>query len=133
MVVVVAAVLALSEWCASEFAHRDDQHLVRQPPVFEVGDLRACLEYEMEEMGTFPGYLEPLEQSIIELFKSPRRGGTLIITRPATLGAVISFIIGTTAFTVIAVPVIAVIFFLIIFSCVTGISSINVTKSAKFA
>jgi hypothetical protein len=42
--------------------------------VFEVGDLRACLEYEMEEMGSFPGFLDPLEQGIKELFESMQEG-----------------------------------------------------------
>lgn len=46
---------------------------VRQA-AFEVGDLRACLEYEMEEMGSFPGYLDPLEQSIMELLESMKEG-----------------------------------------------------------
>ena len=42
--------------------------------VFEVGDLRACLEYEMEEMGSFPGFLDPLEQGITELYESMQEG-----------------------------------------------------------
>lgn len=46
---------------------------VRQA-VFEVEDLRACLEYEMEEMVAFPGFLEPLEQGIVELFDSMKEG-----------------------------------------------------------
>ncbi len=38
--------------------------------VFEVEDLRACLEFEIEEMGSFPGFLDPLEQGIKELYDS---------------------------------------------------------------
>ena len=45
-----------------------------QQAVFEVGDLRACLEFEMEEMGKFPGFLEPLEQSIKELYQTMEEG-----------------------------------------------------------
>jgi hypothetical protein len=36
---------------------------VRQA-VFEVDDLRDCLEYEIEEMATFPAFLDPLEAGI---------------------------------------------------------------------
>ncbi len=35
-----------------------------QQALFEVEDLRNCLEYDMEELGRFPGYLEPLEASV---------------------------------------------------------------------
>ena len=42
--------------------------------VFEVEDLRACLEFEMEEMGRFPVYLDPLEQSITDLYESMKAG-----------------------------------------------------------
>ena len=42
--------------------------------VFEVEDLRSCLEFEMEEMGRFPAYLEPLEQSIMDLYESMKAG-----------------------------------------------------------
>lgn len=38
--------------------------------VFEVGDLRDCFDYQMEEMATYPAYLEPLEQGIKELYQS---------------------------------------------------------------
>ena len=38
--------------------------------VFEVGDLRDCLEFEMEEMSSFPSYLDPLEQGIKGLYQS---------------------------------------------------------------
>jgi len=42
--------------------------------VFEVGDLRACLEFEMEETGQFPGFVDLLEQSIMELYQSMKDG-----------------------------------------------------------
>ncbi len=41
---------------------------------FEVGDLKECLLYEMEEMATFPAYLEPLERGIDELFDAMCNG-----------------------------------------------------------
>lgn len=47
---------------------------VRQA-VFEVGDLRACLEYELEEeMHRFPAFLDPLESSIQALYRSMETG-----------------------------------------------------------
>ena len=42
---------------------------VRQA-VFEVGDLRDCLEYEIEDMAKFPVFLDPLEDGIKALFAS---------------------------------------------------------------
>lgn len=38
--------------------------------VFEVGDLRDCLLYEMEDLQRFPGFLEPLEEGIKALYQS---------------------------------------------------------------
>ncbi|MEN8178061.1 MAG: hypothetical protein ABFS39_05515 [Pseudomonadota bacterium] len=38
--------------------------------VFEVGDLRDCFDYQMEEMATYPAYLGPLEQGIKDLYQS---------------------------------------------------------------
>lgn len=32
--------------------------------VFEVDDLRDCYDYQMDEMGRYPSFLEPLEQGI---------------------------------------------------------------------
>ena len=46
---------------------------VRQA-VFEVGDLRDCLEFEMEEMAGFPAWLEPLEQGIRDVFQAMSEG-----------------------------------------------------------
>lgn len=40
---------------------------------FEVGDLRECLLYDMEEigeMGRFPAFLEPLEEGIGSVYQS---------------------------------------------------------------
>jgi hypothetical protein len=42
--------------------------------VFEVDDLRDCFEYEMEEMGKFPGFLEPLQQSVKDLYQTMKSG-----------------------------------------------------------
>ncbi|MEN8168027.1 MAG: hypothetical protein ABFR65_11190 [Pseudomonadota bacterium] len=38
--------------------------------VFEVDDLRDCFDYQMEEMATYPAYLDPLEQGIKALYQS---------------------------------------------------------------
>lgn len=41
---------------------------------FEVGDLKECLLYEMEEMTNFPAYLEPLERGIQQLYDAMCNG-----------------------------------------------------------
>ncbi|MCP3870567.1 MAG: general secretion pathway protein GspF [Gammaproteobacteria bacterium] len=44
---------------------------------FEVGDLRECLLYDMEEIGEtgrFPVFLEVLEQGIEEVYQAMRQG-----------------------------------------------------------
>ena len=46
---------------------------VRQA-VFEVGDLRDCLEFEMDEMGRFPAWLDSLERGIKDVFEAMREG-----------------------------------------------------------
>jgi hypothetical protein len=38
--------------------------------VYEVEELRDCLEYEMEEMQKFPAFLDPLEDGIKEIYKA---------------------------------------------------------------
>jgi hypothetical protein len=38
--------------------------------VFEVDDLRDCYDFQMDEMGRYPSFLEPLEQSIKALQQS---------------------------------------------------------------
>jgi hypothetical protein len=38
--------------------------------LFEVGDLRDCYDYQMEEMATYPSFLDPLEQGIKHLHQS---------------------------------------------------------------
>lgn len=45
-----------------------------QQAVFEVGDLRNCLEFEMEQMSSFPSYLDPLEEGVKTLFRSMQDG-----------------------------------------------------------
>lgn len=42
--------------------------------VFEVGDLKDCMLYEIEDMTRFPAWLEPLEQSINEVYRSMQEG-----------------------------------------------------------
>lgn len=36
--------------------------------VFEVGDLKNCLLYEMEDLQQFPAYIEPLEEGIQQVY-----------------------------------------------------------------
>ena len=38
--------------------------------LFEVQDLRECLEYEMEELGKFPAFLDPGEKGIKQIYQS---------------------------------------------------------------
>ena len=42
--------------------------------VFEVDDLRDCLEFEIEDLNRFPAYLDPLDKSIKDLFDAMKRG-----------------------------------------------------------
>lgn len=42
--------------------------------VFETQELRACLEYDLEETQQLPTYLEQLENSVNALFESMRAG-----------------------------------------------------------
>lgn len=35
---------------------------------FEVGDLKDCLLYEMEDLQRFPAYIEPLEEGIKQVY-----------------------------------------------------------------
>jgi hypothetical protein len=46
---------------------------VRQA-VFEVGDLRECLEFELEDLSRFPAFLDPLEEGIKDLYRSMEQG-----------------------------------------------------------
>ncbi len=36
--------------------------------MFEVGDLKDCLLYEIEDLQRFPSYIEPLEESIRQVY-----------------------------------------------------------------
>lgn len=49
---------------------------VRQA-VFEVGDLRECLEFELEDLHRFPAFLDPLEEGIRALYQSMQDGNYL--------------------------------------------------------
>jgi len=42
--------------------------------VFEVEDLRDCVEYQMEELQRFPDYLDPLEQGIKKVYNDMCEG-----------------------------------------------------------
>jgi hypothetical protein len=46
---------------------------VRQA-VFEVDDLRNCLEFELEDLNRFPAYLDPLDEGIKGLYASMKEG-----------------------------------------------------------
>ncbi|MCU7805129.1 MAG: general secretion pathway protein GspF [Candidatus Thiodiazotropha sp. (ex Lucinoma annulata)] len=41
---------------------------------FEVDDLRDCYDFQMDELGRYPGFLEPLEQGIKSLYQSMVEG-----------------------------------------------------------
>ncbi|MES9855448.1 MAG: hypothetical protein ABW166_02430 [Sedimenticola sp.] len=41
---------------------------------FEIGDLKECLMFEMEEMGRFPAFLQPLEEGISAIYDAMCRG-----------------------------------------------------------
>ncbi len=38
--------------------------------MYEIGDLKDCMLYEIEDMTRFPGWLEPLEESIKQVYDS---------------------------------------------------------------
>ncbi|MEW8644655.1 MAG: hypothetical protein AB2563_01035 [Candidatus Thiodiazotropha endolucinida] len=42
--------------------------------VFEVDDLRDCYDYQMDEMGRYPSFLEPLEEGIKALYRQMEEG-----------------------------------------------------------
>jgi len=46
---------------------------VRQA-VFEVGDLRECMEFELEDLNRFPAFLDPLQDAINALYQSMKDG-----------------------------------------------------------
>ncbi len=46
---------------------------VRQA-LFEVGDLRDCLEFELEDLRRFPAFLDPLQEGIQGLYDRMRAG-----------------------------------------------------------
>ena len=42
--------------------------------VFEVQDLRECMEFEMEDLQRFPAFLGPLQEGIDAVYRSMRAG-----------------------------------------------------------
>ena len=46
---------------------------VRQA-VFEAGDLRECLLFELEDLNRFPAFIDPLEEGIKALYQSMKDG-----------------------------------------------------------
>ena len=38
--------------------------------VFEVADLRECLEFELEDLTRFPAFIDPLEQGVKAVYQS---------------------------------------------------------------
>ncbi|MBT4835884.1 MAG: general secretion pathway protein GspF [Methylococcales bacterium] len=45
-----------------------------QQAIFEVGDLRDCMEYHFEEMGKVPLYLDHLETGVKDVFQKMKDG-----------------------------------------------------------
>jgi hypothetical protein len=45
-----------------------------QNAVFEVDDLRSCFDFEMDEGGRYPAFLEPLDLSIKNLYEQMKQG-----------------------------------------------------------
>jgi hypothetical protein len=45
-----------------------------QQAVFEVDDLRACLEYDSEDLAQFPAFLAPLDVGIKALYQAMQEG-----------------------------------------------------------
>jgi len=42
--------------------------------VFEVDDLRNCFDFDMDEGGRYPAFLDPLDQGIKDLFEQMKQG-----------------------------------------------------------
>lgn len=42
--------------------------------VFEVGDLKNCLLYEMEDLQRFPAYIEPIEEGVTQVYEAMSNG-----------------------------------------------------------
>ena len=42
--------------------------------MFEITDLRACMEYELEDLSRFPDWLESLEKAIKSVYQSMESG-----------------------------------------------------------
>ncbi|WP_373510473.1 hypothetical protein [Thiocapsa sp.] len=42
--------------------------------VFEVADLRDCLEFDMEDLARFPAFLDPLQEGIQALYDAMKDG-----------------------------------------------------------
>ena len=42
--------------------------------MFEVGDLKACLLYEIEDLQRFPTYMEPLEEGVKQVYDAMVEG-----------------------------------------------------------
>ncbi len=54
---------------------------VRQA-LFEVGDLRDCLEFELEDLRRFPAFLDPLQEGIQGLYDRMRAGTYFFAGQP---------------------------------------------------
>ena len=59
------------EWAMIPLSAKTGRNIDRfKQAVFEVGDLRDCFDFEMEEMGRYPAFLDPLEEGIKELYQA---------------------------------------------------------------
>ncbi len=45
-----------------------------QQAVFEIGDLKDCLLYEVETLTTFPAFIEPIEEGINKIYQDMQAG-----------------------------------------------------------
>ena len=45
-----------------------------QQAIFEVQDLKDCLEYYLDEQGKYPAFLAPLEQGVQSLLEAMKQG-----------------------------------------------------------
>ena len=45
-----------------------------QQAVFEIGDLKDCLLYEVETLTSFPAFIEPIETGINKVFQDMKDG-----------------------------------------------------------
>ncbi len=45
-----------------------------QQAIFEIGDLKDCLLYEVEHLASFPAFIEPVETGLNKIFQDMKEG-----------------------------------------------------------